>query len=126
TDECGEPNAFAVQVAVTAFRYGGEWLDELRKYIYGNKQFVKKFLSENIPEIKPVISEATYLLWLDCSDLNINSKELAGHIRKSTGLYLSDGVQFGNGENFLRMNIACPRTIIEDGLSRLKKSVEML
>ncbi|MDE6677546.1 MAG: pyridoxal phosphate-dependent aminotransferase [Ruminococcus sp.] len=126
TDECGEPNAFAVQATVTAFNYGGEWLDEMRKYIYNNKQFVKNFLSENIPQIRLVPSEATYLLWLDCSALHMDSKKLSAHIRKSTGLYLSDGIQFGNGEQFLRMNVACPKTVLIDGLNRLKRSVEML
>ncbi len=126
TDECGEPNAFAVQATVTAFNYGGEWLDEMRKYIYNNKQFVKNFLSGNIPQIRLVPSKATYLLWLDCSALHMDSKKLSAHIRKSTGLYLSDGVQFGNGEQFLRMNVACPRTVLIDGLNRLKRSVEML
>ncbi|MDE5835085.1 MAG: pyridoxal phosphate-dependent aminotransferase, partial [Ruminococcus sp.] len=82
TDECGEPNAFAVQATVVAFNYGGEWLDEMRKYIYNNKQFVKNFLSGNIPQIRLVPSEATYLLWLDCSALHMDSKKLSAHIRK--------------------------------------------
>ena len=126
TDECGEPNAFAVQAAVAAFNHGGEWLDELRQYLYENKQIVKSFLAENLSQISLVPSEATYLLWLDCSALNMDSKELAKHIRKSTGLYLSNGVQFGNGEQFLRMNIACPKAVLADGLNRLKKAVEQL
>lgn len=126
TDECGEPNAFAVQAAVAAFNHGGEWLDELRQYLYENKQIVKRFLAENISQISLVPSEATYLLWLDCSALNMNSKELADHIRKSAGLYLSNGVQFGNGEQFVRMNIACPRAVLTDGLNRFKKAVELL
>lgn len=126
TDECGEPNAFAVQAAIAAFNHGGEWLDELRQYLFDNKQLVKSFLSENVPHIKLVPSNATYLLWLDCSALHMNSKELANHIRKSTGLYLSNGVQFGNGEQFLRMNIACSKTVLTDGLNRLKKAMELL
>ncbi len=126
TDECGEPNAFAVQAAIAAFNHGGEWLDQLRQYLFDNKQLVKSFLSKNIPQIRLVPFNATYLLWLDCSELNMNSKELANRIRKSTGLYLSDGEQFGNGEQFLRMNIACPKTVLADGLNRLKKAVKLL
>ncbi len=126
TDECGEPNAFSVQAAVAAFNSGGEWLDELRQYIYENKQIVREFLSENIPQIKLVNSHATYLLWLDCSALNMPSGELADHIRRSTGLYLSNGAQFGNGEHFLRMNTACPRTLLMDGLNRLNKAVDII
>ena len=126
TDEVAEPNAFAVQAAVAAFTEGWEWLDELRKYIYENKRLVGKYLEENIPQIKLVPSQATYLLWLDCSALGINSKELAAHIRKETGLYLSDGAIFGNGESFLRMNIACPRQVVAEGLERLKRAVCLL
>lgn len=126
TDECGEPNAFAVQAAVAAFDRGEKWLEELRQYLYGNKELVAGFLKENIPQIRLVPSEATYLLWLDCSALNTDSKELACHIRRTTGLYLSDGAQFGNGERFLRMNVACPKSVLTDGLNRLKKAVELL
>ncbi|MCH5196556.1 MAG: pyridoxal phosphate-dependent aminotransferase [Oscillospiraceae bacterium] len=126
TDEVAEPNAFAVAAAVAAFTKGGEWLDELRGYIYENKTLVKDYLTENIPRIKLVDSNATYLLWLDCTELKIRSDELARIIRKQTGLYLSNGVQFGNGENFLRMNIACPRRTVKEGLERLKKAVEQL
>lgn len=122
TDEVGEPNVFAVQAAVAAFNEGGEWLDELRQYIYENKLAVKDYLEKNIPQIKLVPSEATYLLWLDCTSLKMDSMELAKHIRKTTGLYLSNGAQYG-GEGFLRMNIACPKTLLNDGLERLRKAV---
>lgn len=125
TDEVGEPNVFAVQAAVAAFNEGGEWLDELRQYIYENKLAVRAYLEKNIPQIKLVPSEATYLLWLDCTSLKMDSRELAKHIRKTTGLYLSNGAQYG-GEGFLRMNIACPKTLLNDGLERLRKAVNCL
>ncbi|MCH5193743.1 MAG: pyridoxal phosphate-dependent aminotransferase [Oscillospiraceae bacterium] len=126
TDEVAEPNAFAVQAAIAAFTEGGEWLDQLRQYIYENKQLVGEFLENNIPQIKLVPSEATYLLWLDCSGFGMDSKELAVHIRRETGLFLSNGVQYGSGENFLRMNVACPKQIVLDGLERLKRAVDMI
>lgn len=126
TDECGEPNAFAVQAAVAAFTKGEEWLDELRSYIYENKNTVRKFLEENIPGIKLLPSDATYLLWLDCSAFTDNSKKFAEDIRKASGLYLSHGMQFGNGDSFLRMNIACPRSVLSDGLERLGKAIKNL
>ena len=121
TDEVAEPNAFAIGAAVAAFTKGAEWLDELRQYIYDNKILVRDFLKENIPQIKLVPSQATYLLWLDCSRLCDNSRKLAALIRKETGLFLSNGVQYGNGERFLRMNIACPKQTLRDGLERLKQ-----
>lgn len=121
TDEVAEPNAFAVQAAVAAFTKGGEWLDELRTYLFRNKQLVAEFLADK--PVKLVPSKATYLLWLDCSALQRNSRELAADIRKRTGLYLSDGVQYGNGEAFLRMNIACPAERVRQGLALLEQAL---
>ena len=126
TDEVAEPNVFAVTAAVAAFTKGGEWLDELRQYIYENKTLVRDYLAANIPQIKLIPSQATYLLWLDCSRLGANSKEIAEFIRRHTGLFLSDGVQYGSGEHFLRMNIACPKQTVCDGLERLKRAVDLL
>ena len=126
TDECGEPNSFAVTAAVAAFEKGGEWLDELREYVYRNKMLVLEFLKENIPEIVLVPSQATYLLWLDCSAFGMPPHSLWRFIRKNTGLFLSDGSIYGGGNTHLRMNIACPRSMVEDGLSRLAKAAGLL
>ena len=123
TDEVAEPNAFAVQAAVTAFTKGAAWLDALRDYLYQNKQLVRSFLEAELPEIRLVPSEATYLLWLDCTSLHRDARELAEDIRQKTGLYLSNGVQYGCGERFLRMNIACPAERVRDGLCRLKRAL---
>ena len=126
TDEVAEPNAFAVQAAVAAFERGGEWLDELRQYLYENKLLAREFIERELPQIKLVPSDATYLLWLDCTSLGMTSRELWEHIRRSAGLYLSDGSVYGSPEGFLRMNIACPRSVVRDGLERLKKAVSSL
>ena len=124
TDEVAEPNAFAVDAAIAAFTEGEAWLDELRKYIFENKMRTVEFVKENIPQIRVVTSHATYLLWLDCSSMAGSASEIAQHIRNKTGLYLSEGSQFGDcGEKFLRMNIACPRSILEDGLKRLQEGI---
>ena len=124
TDEVAEPNAFAVDAAIAAFTEGEAWLDELRKYIFENKMRTVEFVKGNIPQIRVVTSHATYLLWLDCSSMAGSASEIAQHIRNKTGLYLSEGSQFGDcGEKFLRMNIACPRSILEDGLKRLQEGI---
>lgn len=124
TDEVAEPNAFAVQAAVTAFNKGGQWLDELRDYLYSNKQIAADFIKKELPEIKLISSEATYLLWLDCSAVTNDSSVLAAHIRSKTGLFLSKGKQYGiGGERFLRMNIACPSEMLKDGLNRLRNGI---
>ncbi len=125
TDEVAEPNVFAAEAAVAAFTKGERWLDELREYIYANKTAAKSFIETEIPKVTLVPSEATYLLWLDCSSFKRKSSELAAGIRKETGLYVSSGEIFGgNGDMFLRINIACPRSVLEDGLKRLKKGLD--
>lgn len=124
TDEVAEPNVFAVEAAVAAFTKGEPWLEQLRAYIYENRQCVKEFLEKELPEIKLVSENATYLLWLDCNGVSgcEDASELAEFVRKKTGLYLSAGGQYGRGgEMFLRMNIACPRESVKDGLERLKE-----
>lgn len=125
TDEVAEPNVFAVEAAVAAFTRGGEWLDALRVYIQSNRKRVENFVKAEIPLLRVVPSEATYLLWLDCSAVTEDSEALAGSIRARTGLYLSAGTIYrGNGAHFLRMNIACPRCTLEDGLDRLKRALD--
>lgn len=125
TDEIAEPNAFAVDAAITAFTRGGKWLDELRMYIQENKALMTEYVINEIPDIKIISSEGTYLLWLDCSKVLGFSLDIARFLREKKGLVLSDGRQFGgNGEHFLRMNIACPRLVLEDALTRLKEGIE--
>ena len=81
-------------------------------------------MAEELPIVKLVDCDATYLLWLDCSALNVPSKVLSGFLRTNQGLFLSAGIDFGvNGDNFLRMNIACPQELLEDGLRRLKMGI---
>ncbi len=124
TDEVAEPNTFAVDAAIAAFTKGGDWLEELRAYIHKNKMAVGKYVNEQIPHIQVMPSQATYLLWLNCRGMAGCAVEAAEFIRKKTGLYLSAGGQFGgDGESFLRMNIACPRSTLEDGLYRLKEGI---
>lgn len=125
TDEVAEPNCFAISAAIAAYTKGEEWLDDLRKYIDENRKYVSAFLKQELPRIKLIKSEATYLLWLDCSLLGDDADKLQQFIRQTAGLYLSTGKIYGNGgEKFLRLNIACPRSLLLDGLKRLKSAVE--
>ncbi len=126
TDEVAEPNAFAISAAIAAFTQGAPWLDALRAYLYGNKHTVAQFLTDHLPQLTLVPSEATYLLWLDCGELCADSAELAAFVREQTGLYLTYGGEYGqSGKRFLRMNIACPRATLQDGLRRLQNGVQM-
>ena len=125
TDEVAEPNAFAVDAAIAAFTEGGAWLDELRAYLAENKNEVRRYAAEHLPRLHVVPSAATYLLWLDCRAYTQDTDRLAADIRRRTGLYLSAGAQYGgNGRGFLRMNTACPRSVLRDGLTRLSRGLD--
>ena len=124
TDEVAEPNSFAITAAMSAFNHGEKWLDELNIYIQNNKQIACQYIEENLPMLHVVYSEATYLLWIDCSKVTDDSVELVEAIKKKTGLYLSDGYEYGeNGKAFVRMNVACPQMRLMDGLKRLREGV---
>jgi len=125
TDEVAEPNAFAIGAAVAAFSQGEEWLDQLREYLAENKRVVRRFMEQRLPEIKVVPSQATYLLWLDCGKVTEDAGELTAFIRSHSGLYLTEGEEYGAcGRKFIRMNPACPRERLLEGLDRLEESVK--
>ncbi len=121
SDSC---NVFATSAVTAAYNESEEWLDELREVLYENKMIVKDYLTNELPVIKLVECDATYLLWLDCSALKVPSKVLSEFLRTNQGLFLSAGIDFGqNGDDFLRMNIACPQKLLKEGLGRLKAGV---
>ena len=94
-------------------------------YLAGNKRLVRSFVKQHLPEIKVVPSEATYLLWLDCGEITEDAGELTRFIRRDSGLYLTEGEEYGAcGKQFIRLNPACPRERLEDGLKRLEKSIQ--
>ena len=124
TDNLAETNVFAADAAAAAYSEGGEWLDDLREYLWENRQFAEKFIKERIPQIKPVESDATYLMWLDCTDIASDSDGLKDFICERSGLYVSSGSAYRSNGGFLRFNIACPQKMLEDGLKRLEKSVK--
>ena len=128
TIDCfNHPNIFAIDATIAAYK-SEDWLNELKEVLFNNKMIVKEFLEDEIPEIRLVPANATYLLWLDISKLNndfdSDSKELSEFLREEIGLFLSPGVQFGeNGDDFLRMNIACPEEMLIEGLNALKEGI---
>lgn len=123
TDEVAEPNAFAMDATISAFNESEDWLKEMCAYVSENKKLVTGFLAEKFPEIKVSKGEATYLLWLDCSAIQ-KEKNLCEFIRKDSGLYLSKGGQYGSFcDDFIRWNVACPRSIVLEGIARFEKSV---
>mgnify|MGYP000677089021 CR=1 FL=1 len=124
TDEVAEPNVLAAIAPVAAFQKGGAWLEELREYLWENRSYAEEYIKAEIKNIHPVKAEATYLLWLDCRSVIGNTSELCRFIREHSGLLLSDGSEYRGKEGFLRLNLACQRQRLKEGLWRLKRSVE--
>ncbi len=107
-----------------AYESGGEWLSELKEYLQGNIAFLKDYINKNIPQISLIEPEGTYLLWLDMRGLGMSGRELDEFIEKKAGLWLDGGSMFGSeGEGFQRVNIACPRSILEKALKQLYNSI---
>lgn len=125
TDEVAEPNSFAVTATITAFREGEQWLNDFNEYIEINKRIAIEFIENNLPFLHVVNTQATYLLWIDCSSVCKDSVDLVDKIKESTGLYLSDGKEYGeNGKCFVRMNVACPLDRLKEGLHRFFKGMK--
>ncbi len=126
TDEVAEGNVFAYLAAEAALNDSTDYLDELREYLFENRDYAKKYIQEKIPSLSLVDGDATYLLWISLEKLNTDSDTFVSFLRKETGLILSSGrVYGGNGSLFVRMNVACPRNTLIDGLSRLEKGVAL-
>lgn len=124
TDEVAEPNVFAITAAVAALTEGEEWLTQLCEYLHKNRLYAGEFLRAELPEVRLVAAEATYLLWLDCRAVTTDTARLAQHLRASAGLYVTEGNEYGeSGRGFLRMNAACPLATLREGLRRLRDGV---
>lgn len=116
------PNPIAADALIAAYTKGNNWLKEMKIYLWENYQFLLKFCGEHLPEIKVISLEATYLVWLDCSFFNKTSDEISKILIDEEKLWLNSGTMYGKaGEGFLRMNIACQRELLVEGLKRLEK-----
>ena len=118
-------NAFSVTAMEVAFNEGEEWLEQLLPYISANFDFVVDYCEKHIPKIRTYAPDATYLMWLDCRKITESGRQFVKFIRKTSGLYVSGGNQYGRGgEGFLRVNVATSKLVVEDGMQRLYESVD--
>jgi len=103
------------------------WLDDLLQYLKGNLNFLKDFIKEKLPQIKVIETEGTYLVWLDFRELGLDPKELEKFIRGKAKVALDEGYIFGQGgEGFERINIACPKSILEEALNRITEAISIM
>ncbi|BBB89580.1 MAG TPA: MalY/PatB family protein [Methylomusa anaerophila] len=122
-----EPNIFGIVAAEVAYSYGQQWLEAVLDYLQNNYDFMSKFFSEKIPEIRAVNQEGTYLGWLDCRKINIDCNELNDFFTNKARVKLNDGKAFGeNGTGFQRINFACSRVILIEALNRIQLAVNKI
>lgn len=120
-------NSFSVVAMEAAFRHGEEWLEQLLRYLEGNIRFVRDYCEEFIPRIKPNIPESTYLIWLDCRELGLDDSQLNDFMVQNARLGMNSGASFGSGgEGYMRLNAACPRSVLEHAMENLKSAVDSL
>lgn len=120
-------NAFAVEAVIAAYNEGQEWLDELKIYLYANYQYLNDYINAELPLVKVLPLEATYLVWMDFSSFNLSSNTFAHNLLDMERLWVNEGVMYGsNGEGFIRMNIACPKVLLSQGLVKLKNQYQNL
>ncbi|MDD4728758.1 MAG: pyridoxal phosphate-dependent aminotransferase [Dysgonamonadaceae bacterium] len=122
----GKGNIFAYLATQYAYEYGEDWLDQVLDYIQQNIDYVDNYLQQNIPQIKAIIPEASFLIWLDCRELNLSQKDLENLFIQKAKLALNSGTMFGvEGKGFMRLNVGCPQSTLHKALDNLKKAVNL-
>ena len=110
-----------------AFNEGEEWLEQLLPYLEANFDFIRQYCEAHIPQIKPTVPDATYLVWLDCRSLGMDNERLRSFMIEEAGLGLNEGYTFGRSlSGYVRLNAACPRCVLETALNQLKEAVGRL
>jgi cystathionine beta-lyase len=121
------PNVFGLVAMEAAYRFGDEWLEQLLDYLEDNLKITIDYFTKRIPKIRIIKPQGTYLLWLDCRGLGMDNLTLRSFMREKAKVGFDDGFLFGTaGSGFQRMNIACPRAILNEALGRIEKAVNSL
>ena len=116
-------NVFGLTAALSAYRYGDEWLAALLQYLTANRDFLVNYLKENFHRVRTTVPQATYLAWLDCREAGIEGNPQQFFLENAK-VALSDGVAFGpGGEGFVRLNFGCPRSQLFEALDRMRAAL---
>lgn len=120
-------NSFGALATEAAYNYGGQWLEEVLDYVEGNLHFITKYFKSNLPVLKVLPLEATYLAWIDCRELGLTPEELEKLFLSKAKVALNQGYVFGpGGEGFVRMNLACSRSTVEKAAQQMKEAIIQL
>lgn len=122
SNKCALVSTFGLDGCIAAYRYGEEYLEQLLVYLQGNIDFLDGYLKSQVPKIRLIRPEGTFLMWLDCRELGMSDADLDDFFTQRAEVALDKGVWFGTGEGtgFMRMNIACPRSTLENALEKIK------
>lgn len=124
-NEVCDVNPFGVEALMAAYNDSEEWLEELKQYLFDNYNYLRAYFSEYLPEFPVSMLEGTYLVWVDCSVLNQSSDEIVKTLLEKEKLWVNEGSLYGEtGEEFIRINIACPRQQLIEGLNRLRRALK--
>lgn len=120
-------HVLAYPAVEAAYTQGDEWLEQCLAYVQANIDYVEAYLQENLPAIQAMRPQASYLVWLDCRKLGLSQEALVDFFVSGARLALNDGAMFGKeGEGFMRMNVGCPRSILEQAMKQLKEAYDNL
>lgn len=121
-NEVCDVNPFGVEALIAAYNEGEEWLDALKLYLWDNYNYLRTFFEQYMPELPITKLEGTYLVWVDCRVLNQTSEQIIDDLLVKEKVWLNEGSMYGeDGEGFIRINIACPKQRLIEGLHRLKR-----
>jgi cystathionine beta-lyase len=108
----------------SAYNGGDDWLNQLLHYLKGNLDYLSRYVEKNIPQVKVISPEATYMAWMDFRELGMKDKELKRFLVTKAKVGMNDGTAFGpGGSGFMRMNFACPHVVLKEALDRIKKAI---
>lgn len=123
-NEVCDVNPFGVIATEAAYREGAGWLQALLEYLYGNYNYMKDYCREHLPEFPLAELEGTYLVWMDCRSLGVDSEALEERLVGEADLWLNAGTMYGRaGQGFMRWNIACPRSVLAEALHRFENFI---
>ena len=124
-NELDSPSIFAIEATLAAYRNGSAWRKEMLAYVEGNINFVITYLETRIPRIKALRPQASFLVWLDCRGLGLSHDALQELFTEKAGDFPNDGSMFGEqGQGFMRLNVGCPRAVLERALDRLEAALK--
>lgn len=126
-NELDYPSIFSIEATLAAYRKGAAWRRQMLKYVEGNISYVDKYLRKYVPEVKAMLPQASFLIWLDCRELGMSQKSLMYFLKRKAGLYMNDGSMFGEeGRGFVRLNVGCPRSVLVKAMEQLRAAIETI